>query len=203
MMSAWRGRLLVLFLGVWFLGFGLYFFWPETVVRHPPGILVNEQPTQRPISVPGWEKDGYRITPLAEFEAKALILHLKKYSHGRESDLSPMDLALGWGPMSDQGVIDRMDITQSGRWYEYRAKVLPLPRSLIVSSSSNMHMIPADDEVAETLDDLHRGDIISFSGFLVEVKAADGWIWRSSLTRNDEGNGACELVWVKRVKREE
>ncbi len=203
MMSTWRGRLIVLFLTVWFFGFGLYFFWPETVVRHPAGVLVKEEPIQRPTSVPGWEKDGYRITPLAEFKARAIILHLKRYNHGRESDLSPIDLALGWGPMSDQGVIDRMEITQSGRWYEYRAKVLPLPRSLIVSSSSNMHMIPADDEVAETLDDLHRGDLIAFSGFLVEAKAPDGWAWRSSLSRNDEGNGACELVWVKKVQREE
>ncbi len=27
-----------------------------------------------------------------------------------------------------------------------------------------------------------------------------GWRWKSSLTRKDTGNGACELVWVKQMK---
>jgi hypothetical protein len=203
MMSAWRGRLVVLFISLWFLGFGLYVFWPEQVVRHDPGILVKGEPVQRPTSVRGWEKDDYRITPLAEFEAKALVLHLKRYHSGRESDLSPIDLALGWGPMSDQSVVDQLDISQSGRWYEYRARVLPIPQKVMAASSSNMHMIPADEEVEDVLDGLHRGDIVSFSGYLVEVKASDGWGWRSSLSRTDEGTGACEVVWVSRVKRVE
>jgi hypothetical protein len=203
MMASRRGRLVGLFLLAWAVGSGIFFFWPETVVRHPPGVLAAEEPIQRPTTAPGWEKDGYRFTPLAEFEAKALILHLKRYHSGRESDLSPIDLALGWGPMSDQSVVDRLDISQSGRWYEYKARVLPLPHKVISASSSNMHMIPADPEAEDVLDELHQGDVVWFSGYLVEIKASDGWKWRSSLSRTDEGNGACELVWVRRVKKEE
>ncbi len=203
MMSSWRGRILALFLSFWLLGFGLYFFWPETVTRHEPGVLVKEEPVQRITTAEGWERDGYTITPLAQLEAKALVLHLKEYGSGRESDLSPVDLALGWGPMSDQGVIDKLEISQSGRWYEYKARVLPLPQKVIAASSSNMHIIPGDEDVEDVLSALHRGDVISFSGFLVEVKAADGWGWRSSLSRTDEGHGACEVVWVKRMKRVE
>lgn len=86
-------------------------------------------------------------------------------------------------------------------WYEYKARVLPLPQKVIAASSSNMHVIPGDEYVEDVLSSLHRGDVISFSGFLVEVKAADGWGWRSSLSRTDEGHGACEVVWVKRLKR--
>ena len=29
-----------------------------------------------------------------------------------------------------------------------------------------------------------------------KIDAADGWHWRSSLTREDDGNGACELVYT-------
>jgi hypothetical protein len=49
---------------------------------------------------------------------------------------------------------------------------------------------------------LHRlrsvagGDIIELRGYLVEVTAPDGWHWRSSLSRTDSGDGACELMWV-------
>jgi hypothetical protein len=34
----------------------------------------------------------------------------------------------------------------------------------------------------------------------MEARAPDGWRWRSSLTREDVGNGACELVWVERIE---
>jgi hypothetical protein len=37
-------------------------------------------------------------------------------------------------------------------------------------------------------------------GFLVEARADDGWRWRSSLTRDDTGARACELVFVERVR---
>ena len=58
--------------------------------------------------------------------------------------------SVGFGCMitSDQSVIDRLEISQSGRWYQYKARVLPLPQKVIAASSSNMHMIPADDDVA-------------------------------------------------------
>jgi hypothetical protein len=32
---------------------------------------------------------------------------------------------------------------------------------------------------------------------LVEADGRDGWKWRSSLTRDDTGDGACELMWVE------
>ena len=199
MSSSWRGRLLLLFLLVWIAGFCIYFFWPETVVRHPPGILVAEEPVQRPTTATGWESRGYHFTPLAEFEATAVILHLKRYHSGRESDLSPVDLALGWGPMSDQSIIDRLEISQSRRWYEYKAKVLPLPHKVISSSSSNMHMIPANGEIRKRLLAVRQGELISLGGYLVGVQEDGRWIWFSSLSRTDSGDGACEIVWVEDV----
>ena len=35
-----------------------------------------------------------------------------------------------------------------------------------------------------------------FSGSLVRIKAKDGWYWNTSLTRNDTGAHACEVIWV-------
>jgi hypothetical protein len=38
--------------------------------------------------------------------------------------------------------------------------------------------------------------VVTLRGRLVEASGADGWRWRSSLTREDSGAGACELVLV-------
>jgi hypothetical protein len=59
-----------------------------------------------------------------------------------------------------------------------------------------MHMIGATDVIERKLKSVRAGQIVKLSGYLVEARGADGWIWRSSLTRDDTGAGACELVWV-------
>ncbi|MFH1761429.1 MAG: hypothetical protein ABIA63_10060 [bacterium] len=41
-----------------------------------------------------------------------------------------------------------------------------------------------------------EGDIVDFKGSLVKVDGPNAWNWSSSLTRDDVGNHACEVVWV-------
>jgi hypothetical protein len=195
-----RLRHLVSFISLWFCVFLGFWLWPEEEITHPPGIIVAETPQQRLIDKgKSWEHNGYRITPLADFKLHARILHKKSYWLGRETDLSPMDLALGWGPMSDQQNLDQISISQHSRWYYWRAKKLPLPKNVIISSSANMHIIPANGDVETMLKALRRGDLIELNGYLVAVKADDGWSWRSSLRRDDTGAGSCEVVWVERL----
>lgn len=181
-------------------GILLYNFWPEKELRHPAGMMAPDDPVQISVKGPApWQKDDYTITPLAEFSIKAFVLSTNHFSVGRESDLSPIDLALGWGQMSNQGVIDGLDISQSNRWYHWKAKVLVIPVQEINTHSANMHIIPADENIENKLDELYKGCIIELKGFLVSVKAKDGWHWTSSLSRDDTGGGACELVWVNQL----
>ena len=77
----------------------------------------------------------------------------------------------------------------------------PIPLDEIVRSSANMHMIPADEAVAAALRQVGKDDRVRIDGWLVEVQADDGWRWRSSLTRDDQGQGACEVVYVCAVTR--
>jgi len=34
---------------------------------------------------------------------------------------------------------------------------------------------------------------------VLATSGSDGWTWTSSLTRNDIGNGACELILVEKI----
>jgi hypothetical protein len=131
------------------------------------------------------------------------VLSREDYHLGREADLSPTDLALGWGRMRDDAVLSRLDISQSGRWYQYRWQgEAPLPVAEIVHSSANMHIIPADAGAAAELSRIRAGERVRIDGWLVEAVAADGWRWRSSLSRDDSGSGACEVVYACTISRE-
>lgn len=37
-------------------------------------------------------------------------------------------------------------------------------------------------------------------GLLVNARRDDGFYWNSSLSREDDGPGACELVWVEEIQ---
>jgi hypothetical protein len=184
---------IVLFaVAAWFLGFR------DDAVVLGPGVTVPEAPVQVKIETPqSFPLDDYTITPLEKFSIKAKVLSREEYRFGREADLSPLDLALGWGTMSDESILDDIEISQSGRWYRWRTEAFPISRKDIQTQSGNMHLIPADKFVENMMDDARKGDLVEFSGSLVRVDADDGWHWVSSLSRTDTGAHACEVIWVE------
>lgn len=173
-------------------------FWMHRPVPQTPGVLAPSLPVQGPVTgTPTLAHDEFSIEPLATFEVQARVLSTERYYLGRESDLSPVDFALGWGPMSDSRILSFFSISQSRRWYWWRYKRLPIPRAEVIMNSANMHMVPASEEIARRLKHVRKGEIVRFTGYLIEASAPDGWRWRSSLSREDTGNHACELVWVE------
>ncbi|TAK92150.1 MAG: hypothetical protein EPO06_02775 [Burkholderiaceae bacterium] len=172
-----------------------------TSVSHPTGVITAaDDPLQSSTHAAAFQYHGYTIEPLADFQITARTLSVEHYSTGRESDLSPVDLALGWGRMSDSAVLKQLQISQGGRFYFWRYEnEPPIPVPEIISHSANMHMIPADVSVENKLRAVRQGEIVSLSGYLVKITAGDGWHWQSSLTREDSGAGACEVIWVQQV----
>ena len=181
-------------------GWGAYQHFEGRAVRHGPGVLVEASPVQRPVEQGAVSLNGYTIKPLQSFEISARVLSVEHYSIGREADLSPVDLALGWGRMSDTQVLKSIDITQGNRFYYWRVRDYPVPREEIENSSANMHMVPANADIRSTLMSVRKGQIVKIQGWLIEARAQDGWHWRSSLTRDDYGPGACELVYVREIQ---
>lgn len=173
-------------------------------VEYPAGTAVTATPVQRDYVLPlaTWHLNEYQIRPVAEFKIEALVLSTRRYRFTSDSQLSEVDLALGWGPMSNDAVLRELDVWQSGRWYHYRWSAQPpiAPRDISLHST-NLHTVPANDEVRRQLREVRAGEIVYLEGFLVNISREDGWHWNSSTSRSDTGNGACELMWVERVLR--
>jgi hypothetical protein len=165
------------------------------------GMPAAKDPVQHSTKLPArFVHRGYTIQPLAHYQVTAVVLSRERYRNDRNAELCPVDLALGWGPMSIAKVINDLSISQSGRWYEYRYPgEPPLEPADIVSHSANTHCLPADDAIRSKLLAVKRHEIVSLEGYLVEATATDGWHWRSSLSRTDTGGGACEVLWVTAV----
>lgn len=167
----------------------------------PAGSLLDQEPIQKSISKKTINKDNFKFDLFAEFRVEALVLAQKNYSMDAESEISPVDLALGWGPMSKPPVVRQLRISQSNRFYWYRWSGAPpiAPKSIEISSA-NMHMIPANDNVLKSLKSVKRGQYIRLSGYLTNVFRDDGWRWFSSTTRHDTGKGACEVIYLTSIE---
>jgi len=171
----------------------------SNAVDVPQSFQIKDTPAQEQTRQKPFEFKGYQITPLADFNMKGRILSYKKYSSDKEADLSPIDLALGWGPMSKNDVLSKINISQRNRWYYWRTDNFPIPRRDIETNSANMHIIPSNTSIEGKLKGVKQGQIVHITGHLVECNQ-DGWQWKSSLSREDTGGGACEVIYVTNLQ---
>jgi hypothetical protein len=175
--------------------------WMTGPLHPPPGVIAPEEPVQGPsTSTESWSYREHQLFSLATFEIRARVLAKDRYRFDRAAELSPVDLAMGWGRMSDSAVLDHIKVWQDGRWYYWSTPSFPIPAEEIISHSANMHMIPATSLVRRQLLRVRVGQVVHLRGQLVRAEGLDRWKWTSSLSRTDSGDGACEVIWVESVE---
>lgn len=180
----------------------LYQFWSNREVKHAPGITVHDAPEQ--VALPENHAPipfiGATVVPLADYRIAARVLAKERYWLGQSAKFLPYDIAVGWKEMSDSKVLDNLKISQADRFYFYRwDSAVQLDPELMAKTSANMHLIAANSSVAAKIKDLRQGQIVSLAGQLVRIVFKDGSEIKSSLSRDDTGPGACEVMWVTSI----
>jgi len=197
---SWRTTLIVALaaLGLW----QGYHGWQLRPVHPPDGPTAPDDPQQTDVEeAPVVALGRWRLAPRARYDITARILSREDYHFDTLADLIPEDLALGWGPMSDNRVLRAFEITQGARFYSWVPKqALPIPRQAVITHSANTHVIPIDAGVRLQLKRLRVGQVVHLRGFLVDAVRDDGAYINTSLTRSDSGPGSCEVLLVERVE---
>lgn len=140
----------------------------------------------------------YRITGYAAETSRKLL---------DEWDfVMPLDVALVWGPVADPDVLGHLKFHLSERYvsYWYDGRTPPAAVAQLRSHVANNHLIPASEDVADRLRHIAVGDLVTLQGKLVDVDIRDArgkqvFQARTSLSRDDVGSGACEILWVESV----
>jgi hypothetical protein len=196
----WRHPLLKVVLLI-YIGWGGWNWYSGRPFHQPDGVLAADDPQQTNLPTGDKVQVGrWTLTVRADYRITARVLARERYQFDALADLVPEDLALGWGPMSDSRILRAIDISQSNRFYYWRAQQSsPLPRDSIITHSANTHVIPQNKMIARQLSRLRPGQVVTLSGELVDGVRDDGrWI-KTSMVRDDTGAGACEVLLVTDV----
>ena len=150
------------------------------------------------------------ITYMAEYSITGRVVSTATFLANKanlRNKFSPKDVSIVWGPLSDKKV-DR-----GTRWIR---DISIQRRGIIFTSSnsqinaggdpgqfiSNNHLIPANNQIRSLMKAIKKNDYIRIDGYLVDVDYMQGSIPISlptSLSRFDEGNGACEQIYVIKI----
>ncbi|MEP7062394.1 MAG: hypothetical protein ABI881_08345 [Betaproteobacteria bacterium] len=183
--------------------YGAWHAWQDREFRAPEGVLARADPLQRDLDPPlHFDARGFAFSERARYDLTVRVLRKERYRLDGVASIAPYDLAVGWGPMSDSQVLKQLEITQMGRFFYWRMRdsaTFPLAVHDLVASAGQIHAIPADEHVEAALAHIRRGQVITLHGYLVDVRGPRGFAWNTSLTREDTGDGACEIMWIESI----
>lgn len=178
------------------------------------GVLVEATPVIDASSARGAWQDayGFHYVALADFDFRAVVLARTNYMMGEFAGLSPTDLAIGWGELSDRDVYEQFRFEQLGSPLAGRF-VFPeiVPGTVMASRSirevnefllahlTHVHTIPGNARVRRRLAGIRPGQVAHVKGVLVEAVSPAGTIYRSSLALFDYN---CEIMWVDGIELE-
>jgi hypothetical protein len=183
------------------VGFAGYHYVTTRPVERTAGVLVAKDPDQSdPESADPIADGDFVLQPRARFTADARVLSRERYHMGKLADIAPLDIAVGWGAMSDSAVLAGLDISQGNRFYYWHYDdEPPVPTDVIQTHSANWHLLPASDAIWKSLRRVRVGDVVHLEGRLVDIEGPETGVIRTSLARDDTGPGACEIIYVEAV----
>jgi hypothetical protein len=146
----------------------------------------------------------YTLTPRASYDISGLVVSQHRgaaftniYHEADPGNIK--DVCVVWGEAITNGSYRsvRFRSEEFTCYYSWSGVITP---PFNPATMSNNHLIPATPEVAAQIGAIHVGDQIRMTGLLVDYTVSkDGrevLSRRTSLTRKDAGNGACEILYT-------
>lgn len=140
-----------------------------------------------------------KISVLEAFHGEFRILGSKEYTDDVQAKFSPIDYAVTRGIFTRPDIASQISIKQYDRYLNWQMARPPLPPQIATQLVSNMHIIPANPQVAEEIKKVQRGDLVQLSGDLVQINDKD-LVWKSALDWTGVGDGACKLIRVDSIQ---
>jgi len=177
----------------------LYFYHIGSAPSVGNGELVQAIPFETDTETASFELNGFTVTPQKQYEVEGRVVAASKYYLDGLATLAPMDIVLGWGPMSDEHIFEGLDVSIGKRHYEWSENTGRLSREEVSANSNIFHVIPKASTVAKLIEEVRIGDILALQGYVVTVKNSSGE-WESKKSLLDKESGAGKLFYIEHIE---
>ena len=147
----------------------------------------------------------YEIQPLYDYEIYGLVVsyehHDGNYSlHKRWADhINVADFCIVWGDNAYSGNLNKIDFWNGQFTCNYSTRDQQAWDSFKTYQISNNHLLTDYKYIQKKLSKVSIGDQIRIKGWLSSYKNSKGSSRGTSITRDDQGNGACETIYVQEL----
>lgn len=164
----------------------------------------RQTPTPRAVFTFEFAGTAYRVRPVAEYDLWGLVVaHNNPQGFGDiyhdDTSVDTRDLCVVWGPNLEADDYRRVEYHAQAFecWWRSPPGVRFHPAAI-----SNNHLITDSEAVRDTIATVHVGDQVHVRGALVDYqRVSQPEFWRRTSTiRQDDGPGACEVVFVDAIE---
>jgi hypothetical protein len=144
----------------------------------------------------------YRIEPLFAYDLYGLVVSYRLHDgnstmHRRANDhLNVADLCVAWSDTAFSPTLRKIDFWNGVFTCNFSTRDADAWARFKTNQVSNNHLLSADEWTRRLIDEVHIGDQIHVRGLLASY-ASPGGRRGTSTTREDQGDGACETIFVE------
>ncbi len=144
------------------------------------------------------------LKPVARYKISGIIIAKNTYffkNYGAE--ISPIDIGIAWGKMAEPEYDKYMHYSSSSRTLHWNyKKSFPFTYTFLNSHVSHNHIIPATKNILNVIKSCKIKETVSLEGYLVNVfkEKNSRFKWYTSTSRYDTENGACEIMYVNKIR---
>ena len=151
----------------------------------------------------------YTIKPKFDYELTGVVMTYSDaagftniWHHRRWKDfINVRDLCVIWGDNVRTGVYKNMHFSSDSWtcWVSWNDR--ETGRIFQSNALSNNHLLTNNNAIKSQMVQAEKGDVVYIKGVLVDYSnQATGGSRKTSISRDDDGNGACETIYVDEFK---
>ena len=180
--------------------------WPDEL---PLADALASEPQQTPINQTlqsvTYNDLTFLVQPRFRYELSGLVVskrvHEADYKgslHGLSEDyLNVADLCVVWGESANPEILQHFKFSNGQFTCNYQTHNDQAWQAFNHEQLSNNHVLASNESVRKILSEADIGDQIVLSGYLADYTNPKGNLRKTSTSRTDTGNGACETIWVE------
>lgn len=154
-----------------------------------------------------WKGEDYVVYPVADYSVTGLVVTRNDIGaftdiYHTSNSVDVVDVCLIWGGNAREEVYRNVEFWSEPFSCWVRPKTQEAASEFANDELSNTHLLAENESIARRLSSIRLGDQIRLHGKLVNYHPAgfSEALRKSSTRRDDQGNGACEVMYVQGVE---